>query len=190
MNKLLASAFVDEMEKLAAGPLIVHMSDPSSPGKHVKASTFLNNPPERLRQIMAEVPAVRKAAEKGQSVLFLPSPEGLSKLYGPAGGQAAYNTMRRHEMTHWLRDRRGKMKGVGEPGLRNVLRSAREEMAAHLSQTRTRGLTGVQREALGKLVGPGTIGSVKANYAYMGGARKAALGGTASKILKALKRFR
>ena len=49
-------------------------------------------------------------------------------------GAAADRSIKRHELTHWLRFKKGKMKHVGKPTIRGVATTVREEFAAHRGQ--------------------------------------------------------
>lgn len=156
------SAFVAELEKVAAGPKVIE--DPSLlprglAGLHVRRKTLdahLHHP-----AIVEEL--ARHGFQPGQDALYVPPAHQLQQLFGEHGPIAG-KVVRRHEMTHWLRGRQGKLEGFGEPGLPNVLRTAREELAAHLSSLRTKGLSHARRGNLILGTPKGVIGSVKAAY--------------------------
>lgn len=106
------------------------------------------------------------------------SPESIDRAAG-----ALRDSIRRHELTHYLRDKAGKLPPTGpqHAGLRNVLRLAREEGIAHLE-----GVTPLAKvsprlgtQAAAGVV-PGVVASVR--HAY-GPIRRAMLSGTLKPML-------
>ena len=78
-----------------------------------------------------------------------------------ASGKDLTRSLRRHELTHYIRAQKGKMKHIGAPTVKGVLHSYREEIAGH------RGMVSrlnVPRSA--KIMGivKGTQASVKTLY--------------------------
>ena len=163
MNPRTLSAFSDELEKIAAGPKIFH--DPSLlqlglVGKYIPPSEIHSTKPQ-AEYLRNTIPGIKP----GQGLLAMTPRETIrASIAKPERANAAYNITRRHEMTHWLRERRGKMKGIGQPGLMNVGRTIREELAGHLSGIRARGTAGVpfRDKAMSVLVG--VPASLKAAY--------------------------
>lgn len=95
----------------------------------------------------------------------------------------------RHELTHAMRERAGHMEGVGQPGLRNVLKTIREEAIANFE-----GIRGLERmkapqtapalyQNAVKAVVPTMVGSVAGSYARQGGVGRAAFSGTLKPLL-------
>ena len=72
----------------------------------------------------------------------------------------------------------------------HALRTFREEMAAYGSQLKAKGVSPEQRALGEKMVGRNAAASVRANYAHLGGVRKAALGGKLGKALRLLRLVR
>lgn len=82
-------------------------------------------------------------------------------LKGTFGKEHERNLMR-HELTHYIRSKKGKTKGVGESGLKNVLRTIREEAIAY-----KKGFDAFKYRSIDEKLLPivrGIIGSTKAAY--------------------------
>lgn len=101
----------------------------------------------------------------------------------------------RHELTHAMRERAGKMEGFGKPGLRNVLRSYREEGIASMEGLRAlENLKAHQTNpelvaqiATGTL--PGIQTSVQHAYKPHGGILRGALSGSLKPLLPIAERL-
>jgi hypothetical protein len=127
--------------------------------------------------LQEEIPEVFKSKK---DVVLVPSKKALLAMGVPERNiDPLYRATRRHEIAHWSRARKGKMKGYGEPGLRNVLRSAREEMIAYGSMGKR--LPEEMERNWAKEFFPATAASVQQAYAPTGGVKKAILGGSLSK---------
>jgi hypothetical protein len=128
MNRVMLLAFSDELEKISAGPALVY--DPQAEQSGSAAAYW---PPKKVDQVDTIHPqlGLKKYVGKKHGLIVTTHPSQYA--YHPEG-KAAYRALRRHEMTHWARDKKGKMKGIGEGGLGNVLRTAREEVVAYGSQ--------------------------------------------------------
>lgn len=171
-------SFYDEVEKIALSIQRVHvpgMLAQGVAGKHVKRET-----------LMAENPALAKqfGVKTGKDILFIAPESDYTKAFG-ARGKAGYKAITQHELTHYLRGKRGKMKRFGTQGLRGLGATAREELIAHLAPVVRARDPGVQK-ALSAGVLPGVVASVR--HAYKGQPlRQVALGGTLGRVGKALK---
>ena len=190
------TSFWGELEKIAAGPFMIEVDDPSLLSGHalnVTAESFLKNPNDTHRVIIKHWPQALEAAKKGRGVVLVPSIKNLEQMPGmdPESARANYKQLRRHELTHWMRKRKGYGGIESAPGLRNVLKNTREEWAAHVSQAvGTRGISDAHRKQIASAAWPGTMSAVAGNYAHMGGVRKAALGGNFGRALRALRVIR
>ena len=187
------------MEKVAAGPLIIHVEDPNllnARAVHITPEGLISQKEEAHRTIANRWPKAMDAAKSGRAVILLPSVENLSKhpSLSPEDAKATYKQLRRHELTHWMRHRKGYRGMQVKPGIGNVLRNAREELAAHVSQVKTKGLNPSQKAAFKSAIIPGTLQSVSQNYSHQGGAIKASLAplkaSVSTKLKGLLKRFR
>tara|TARA_Y100000034_G_C6905241_1_gene419815 strand:+ start:2302 stop:2880 length:579 start_codon:yes stop_codon:yes gene_type:complete len=192
---MIYKSFVNELRKIAAGPLVIDVDDISllnGRAVHVLPDGILSPKSQAHHIIRNKFPQAIAAAEQGKSVILLPSKKNLasSPYVGPDAADAAYNQLRRHEMTHWLRWKKGKKGMEISPGVRGVVRNAREEFAASVSQVKTRGLHPAQQKLMASQVIPSTVASVKGNYAHQGGVKKALMGGKAGKALRFLRRIR
>lgn len=189
-------AFSDELQKLALDLRVL-----DHPGLPVGGAAFDRRPSNpRAAQYHPQVQEM--AAGKNHLVALQPTAdirqgfEGVASPFTSAQkdllADAQYKSNRRHELTHYIRGKAGKMEGVGQPGFRNLLRTAREEGAAYkegvkpfrkviesgaFSPTEMR-----QLEAnTGAHAGKGFVSSVR--HAYPEGLRRAALGGTLKPLL-------
>lgn len=170
-------AFSDELEKIAAGPRVFHdptlLTHAGLAGKYI-APEVIHSADPRAAMVRSAVAAHGKPIKPGQGFLAMAPLEQIrSSIAKPERTQAVYNATRRHEMTHWLRGKRGLMRGLGEPGLMNVARTAREELAAQLSGLKARGMKEVPLIDKLKSLWVGVPGSVRA--AYPQGVMKAVL---------------
>jgi hypothetical protein len=179
-------SFLDELEKIA---LSIRRAE--LPGMGHVMGMYLN--PARIQ----ENAAIAAPLARGRTHLLLEKPMGeLRQMMGgmrdfagkpeliEQAAQAARKSMARHELTHYLRDRAGHMAGVGQPGLRNVLRTAREEAIAYgngLKPFEKMGPQYLGQAAAG--IPAGIVSSVRQAYANTGGAARAALGGTLKPLL-------
>jgi len=108
---------------------------------------------------------VQKPLEEFRTMLsgqrdYVNNPELLD-----AASRAAQGMTRKHELTHYLRSKAGKMEGYGKPGALNVLRTAREELAGH--RTGLRAFSKMDAKTQGeaaKGVVPGTMASLRQAY--------------------------
>lgn len=181
------------LEKTAAGPLIIDVDDPrllNTAALNLDPKTFFSTADTASKaQVRQLFPEAVEALEKGRGVILLPSKANLaqSPFLDAEEADAAYKQLRRHEMTHWMRSRKGKDLSVS-PGIRGVLKNAREELAAAVSQTKIKGVPPEITRTLQTSVIPATLTSVKANYANRGGPLKAMTQGSLKKVFGALKR--
>jgi hypothetical protein len=175
------TGFYNELEKIAISVQVVHepglLSEHGLAGKHVTHE-----------KLMAENPALAKklGIKPGKDVLFMAPQAEYERLYGPQGREG-YRAVKRHELTHYMRGKRGKMKRVGTPGLRGLGATAREELVAHISAMR--GRSDPAQLALAKGLVPGVVGSVR--HAYQGQPlRQVAMGGTLGRVGRFLRLVR
>lgn len=108
---------------------------------------------------------------------------GSESEYAPGARKAAL----RHEIAHYLRRKRGHMAGVGDPGLRNVAKTLREELIAYgtqFDQRKTRVSDAVQAQMSQHLI-PNLVQSMES--AYPKGVIPAALGGNFGRALRTLR---
>jgi hypothetical protein len=161
------AAFVDELEKIAAGPARI-VDEQLPPG------TAQYWQPHKVDAVDAAHPQIglkRHVGKRHGALLSGPSPQ-----FPSFEENAASRGLRRHELTHWLRDRKGKMTGVGKPGFGNVLRTAREEAVAYGGELKSLRRAGAPHmQPLSVMTIPKRfLGSMKA--AYPKGILRAALG--------------
>jgi hypothetical protein len=113
----------DELEKLtkiAAGPEIIHRRFV----KKDRGSAFFDPIKNRI-----ELPYPSKAipdAWRTHMVASMTAPRYAKEIQ-----RDAYRSSRRHELTHWLRHKRGKLPTNPQVGLRGVGRTAMEEAIAY-----------------------------------------------------------
>ncbi len=159
-------SFCDELEKTA---LDVRLS--TVPGMGACVGKYFK--PEMVAQhgVLQEVAkgrphlVVQKPLEEFRTMLsgqrdYVNNPELLD-----AASRAAQGMTRKHELTHYLRSKAGKMEGYGKPGALNVLRTAREELAGH--RTGLRAFSKMDAKTQGeaaKGVVPGTMASLRQAY--------------------------
>lgn len=183
------SAFFTELEKIAGPHLLEYDYDPALHGP----SPFARYMNQQQFQQAADHPLVRAATEKRpipagkSSVVLMPTRESMGRHFDSTTTNDLWHSMLRHENTHYLRDKAGKMEALGKPGLRNVLRSAREEALAYAEGASSKHLSDAAKTKSIHGIGPSTAFSVTHAYAPSGGVRKAALGGRLGAGLRALR---
>lgn len=202
MDEIILAACIDELEKIAAGPKIIH-HDLRIPGQESKgpAGGFIpRGEYDRMQQgthAIKNMPKV-KGLKPGQDVVSLPPSKVMrAELRKKMGSDVPksisndlYKMTRRHELTHWLRNKRGKMpldaEGRLKPGLRNVARTAREEAVANVAM-----LKGAKNKTMRRLTAAtipiNVVNSVRGAYSDQGGVLRNAAGGTLKRIGKALR---
>jgi hypothetical protein len=170
------SSMADELEKIAAGPHIEEMPGLRKyfgiGGKQFSHEVASSAPD--LRDLYAK----RRKSRSGMVVL---EPQAdLEPLVGNKRlAESNYRATRRHELIHWKRQKDGKMKDVGQAGLRNVLRTGREEAAAYLGAMKK---VHPEHESMAaKALGSQWLGSMR--QAYPKGIRRAAMGGTLKRLV-------
>lgn len=173
-------AFWSELEKIAAGPLVYHepglYKNNGLPGKWVSHADLWKENPALARQVGSDPNVVK-------DVVFLAPKSEFVEMHGERG-EEAYKAVRRHEMAHWMRAKRGNMSRMGKPGIRGVGSTLREELVGHVSALKGRSPEVTQALAQGII--PGAVRSTQA--AYRGTTlRKAALGGSFGKALRAVR---
>jgi hypothetical protein len=184
VNPSVLGGFSDELQKIAAGPYV--MEEPTF-------GTARNGTWAKLvkRRDIDANPAARKeigalGVKPGRDIMVT-APDANIKAHFGEHAPAAKKALRRHEMTHWMRGQRGKMKRYGQPGLRGVATTLREEVAAHISSLK--GQAPAQQQQLAQGVIPGTMQSSRT--AYGGSLRRgAASGGNTGRVLRALRLVR
>jgi hypothetical protein len=183
VSPLVLQAFVCELEKVAAGPAI--QDTPTLLSRFGRVGHYYR-PEDMEHPDNAQLKANLGPKSKRGVVLMAPRSE-IEQVPGVTseGAKRIYRSYRRHELTHWKRGQKGKLKGVGEPGVRNVLRTAREELVANVQGAKSLLRAGVPAGAIGRNAGSTFVGSMRG--AYPGGLSKAMLGGTISRIAKALR---
>lgn len=181
------------LEKTAAGPLIIDVDDPrllSTNAVNLDPKSFLSTADSPAKTLIKQqYPEAVEALKAGRGVIMLPSKANLAQnpFLDAETADATYKQLRRHEMTHWMRGRKGKDLSTS-PGIRGVLRNAREELAATASQTKIKGVSPAITRTLQANMVPAALASVKSNYAHQGGPLKAMAQGSLKKVFGALKR--
>lgn len=186
MNSIALSTMRDELLKIASDIKVHH-----DPVGTMRQTGFVGKyfSPARV----AEEPVLQGISGGKKHVLALPAREDFTDLLknrpdfvgDPEGlrtaSDAAYKSSRKHELTHYLRGKKGKMDRYGKPGVRGVLTTGREEVAAHLQGLKPYKRSEKMMSQASQGVIPGVVGSVQS--AYPQGIRKALLGGTLGKAL-------
>lgn len=184
-------AFHDELLKIALDVKVIDIPGLPHGGIHKKLDS--TTPPEvhALAKGRKELiglrprPEIRSALDAEVGTALSNSQKGLLS-------DATYQSMRRHELTHYMRGRKGKLEGIGKPGLRNLARTAREEGIAYhqgLKPVRKALESGAFEPALKKRLEAGTGAALgqnfmhSMNHAYPAGLRRAALSGTLKPLL-------
>lgn len=193
-EKVAMIAFVDEVEKIALD-IRLHTDPVGSALRTELIGAYFN--PEEVKSN-----PVRMALAKGRPHLIAMAPhEDIKSLLKmnptyantPEAGmdliaKRMHHALQRHELTHYMRGKLGKTKGVGKPGVMNVLRSLREETAGFLSGGKALAKTPTLQKRYFQVMFPSIAESVRKDYAATGGVRKAIMGGTLGKVLGAFKR--
>lgn len=182
------SAFFAELEKIAAPHLLEYDYNPVEHGP----SPFAKYMTQQQFQQSSGHPIIRAATEKrqvpaGKPIVLMPSKESVGRHFDSTTAKDIWHHLLRHENTHYLRDKAGKMEGVGKPGLRNVMRSAREEGIAYAEGAASKHLSDIAKTRAKRGIGIGVASSVAHTYAPLGGPRKAVLGGRLGAGLRALR---
>jgi hypothetical protein len=182
-------AFFSELEKIAAPHLLEYDYNPVEHGP----SPFAKHMTQQQFQQNANHPLILAATEKRQvpagksSIVLMPSKESMGRHFDSTTTKDLWHNLLRHENTHYLRNKAGKMEGLGKPGLRNVLRSAREEGIAYAEGAGSKHLSDIAKTRATYGIGSGVASSLAQAYAPLGGPRKAALGGRLGAGLRALR---
>jgi hypothetical protein len=180
------TSFFAELEKIAGPHLVEYDWDPAMGGPmagYVKK--------DDIGYARAAYPHFEQAIEKRplpagkSSVVMMPSRESLSRHF--SNPKDMWHEMLRHENTHYLRDKAGKMDGMGQPGLRNVLRTIREEAIAYGKGGTSRHLSEAMKQKALQAAGANTVFSVRSAYAPIGGPAKGALAGRLGSALRAMR---
>jgi len=182
MNSVTESALFNELEKIALGVQEVTQLGTQQPTglSNVYGSLIKN------KEMVKDPELVKRIGLKpGKDALIMAPKSTFVRDFGP-NSEGAYKAVKQHELTHYLRGRRGKMARVGTPGLRGLASTAREELAAHLVPAMRAKSPEIQ-QALSKGVLPGTIQSVRAAYPGQR-LRDVAMGGTLKRIAKLFRR--
>jgi len=144
--------------KLAVGPATMTTElGPGIAAKYIQAKELLKlekSSPQGKAEL-AQVPS--KWRQKG---ILLTSPMKIPDMPNASGKDLA-RSLKRHELTHYIRSQKGKLDHIGKPSIKGVLHSVREEVAAYRGQTSR---LNVPRTAKLKGTAVGVIGSVKALY--------------------------
>ena len=186
------SPFADELTKISL-EIKVHHEPPGTLAQTGFVGKYFS--PETV----AKEPILQQVSGGKKHVLALPQKEDFKQLlqHRPdfigdpekveQAAQSAYQSSRRHELTHYLRGKKGKMERYGKPGVRGVLSTGREELAAYgqgLKPFKKMGPKAVAQGAMG--VPGGVMGSIRT--AYPEGIRKAMMGGQLGSALQAAKK--
>jgi hypothetical protein len=122
-------------EKKAAGPVIYKMTDadvaqnPALAGKYIPKKEIAKNP-----DIAKNLDPSLKSLKKGLLIERSAGDFPNTKLLSP--NQQA-KVVRDHELTHYIRDRKGKMNRLGDKGILGVGSTMREELIAHKRSTKS-----------------------------------------------------
>lgn len=185
-------SFTDELAKIALDVGVHHeprgtLAQTGFIGKWFPPETVEKNP--ILQQVGKGKPHVLALPQKEdfKDLLrsrpdFVGNPEKLEEA-----AQAAYKSSRRHELTHYLRSKKGKMARYGKPGVRGVLTTGREELAAYVQGAKP--FKKVSPKAHQEVIAgipSGVVGSVRT--AYPEGVGKALMGGRLGSALQVAKR--
>ena len=169
-------ALFDEMEKIALGVKQMHqpglLTFQGLAGKYVTNDTIMKQNPAFAKKL--------GLSAGGKDALFMAPKQEFASAYGQHG-DATYRAIKQHELTHYLRGKKGKMIRYGKPGLRGLGTTAREELAAHLTAAGRAKSPQIQ-QALARGVVPGTVQSVRAAYPRQR-LRDVAMGGSLGKAV-------
>jgi len=177
------ASFFNEMEKIALGVQeVTQLGAQQPPGFPTVYGSLVKN-----KEMMRYPELVKRIGLKsGKDALVMAPESTFVRDFGPNSG-AARKAVKQHELTHYIRGRRGKMKRVGTPGLRGLGATAREEIAAYLTPA-LRAKSPEMQKALSKGILPGTVQSVRSAYPGQR-LRDVAMGGKAGALLRRAGRF-
>lgn len=148
-------------KKTAAGPVTYKMTsmdiltNPNLSGKYVRPQELQAN-----RSMAKLLDPTLRSLKKGLIIL---RPADSFK-FGPnskISGKQAADILRKHEMTHYLRDKKGLLNNVGKKNIRGIFSTIREEGAAQFRSMK--GLKMSKAKKAGSAVA-GVIGSLKYLY--------------------------
>jgi len=199
------AAFADEVEKIAASVVMSEL--PGLFSVQGFGAAYMN--PERVARAtqldpaLAKHPAFSKAVKTKKHLVLVPPKRELRAMAeavptikaDPAAvdrlSEGLARGARRHELAHYKRTLRGKMEGYGKPGVRNVLRTLREEAIANISGVQGHKKMLPRERAIFAGEALKDVGrSTRHAYASEGGIRKALVGGTLGKLLRAARMVR
>tara|TARA_Y100000034_G_C6905241_1_gene419816 strand:+ start:2923 stop:3489 length:567 start_codon:yes stop_codon:yes gene_type:complete len=188
MHAVLIKAFMEEMEKVSAGPHMIEADDVFQ-GLYMRRGDFdrqMQEKPQVRAILQRNHPQIFSNTKK--DVVFTPSRAALRRMGIPEENiEATWKGARRHELAHWMRNRRGKMGEYGKPGLLNKLRTFREEAVAWKATPPTRG-GDFQRKMVKAHWPEFAVQSTQA--AYPNSPKITSVGGKAIKALRAVKVIR
>jgi hypothetical protein len=146
MSPTTLMAFDDELQKIAAGPKIVHdrtLEALGVSGLFVSADKLATTKKMKwLRKTTGTKP--------GQDLIML-----VPAKKGSGYSKSMYAAVKEHELTHMRRNKEGKLKGYGKPGLANIVRTFREEAIAYYGGLKAKGeLKALPVKVLSLLAGP------------------------------------
>ena len=126
-----------KIQDSGTGPLIIEIDEPQMiVGMFVMPEGILGG---SVPDLVALFPFVEDAAQRGQGVIVLPSPENIASIQVPQcvhWPRGTYKMIRRHEMTHWIRWRQKKFVYAPKKTFWAALMLFREEIIAYRSQVR------------------------------------------------------
>ena len=185
MDQQVYSVMAAELEKIALG-----ITTREVPREHMGGAYGRMMPADQVnvhaRALYGVKPgqALMGVAPAAEQIGQLPGAHFLPEEMQKSLGEDLNRHVRRHELIHYLRGRQGKLEGAVQPGIRNVLRTGREELAASFGAARRMKSPELKALALAGVPGE-ALSSVMHNYAPVGGVGKALLGGTLGKALRA-----
>jgi hypothetical protein len=184
------SAMSDELSKIAID--VRRVSYPGLPpgrdAMFLNAEMTAKQPlAKELAQGRPKLIVERPLEEWRASVASLPQYAGNEELIDRVS-RVAHEGARRHELTHYLRDKAGKLPPTDKPGFRNTLRLLREEGIAHFEGLKPVEKLGPDylRRASANVV-PGTLASTRSAY---GPIRRAMMSGTLKPLLPLAERLK
>lgn len=165
------------MKKVAAGPYVYHEPGAMMSGMTGKYVTH--------EDVMKHPEIAKNIGYRGNKGTLIMAPvEEITRAAGgdKARGKSLYDATRAHEMTHYMRGQRGKMKNVGKPGLVGIASTMREELAANKRSLKALPPEMRKNVKLRGIIGP-SWASVRA--AYPGQKMKdVAMGGGLGRLLR------
>lgn len=181
-------AMCDELTKIALGVVEREASPQHMLGGHgMLTPSHLMSPMGRATYSVPEGKALLRVAPTEDHLKQL---GGIRRLMTEGTqknvGEDLRNVTRRHELIHYMRARKGLMDGAGKPGIRNVLRTLREETAAGLGAAIRAKNPVIRALSIPSALGGAGVSTSNA-YAHTGGVGKALLGGSIGKVLRALR---